>query len=333
MDAPILTTRDTQHYYWGDPDSNVDWCEPNYAVTTYVAEFWNTMSSVPLVMFGLLGYYFYLYRYAPINVESNSITLSAGASSTVSNGDGNKNGKTSTTQHTRIQNVLDLLSNRRYSIAFLMIAAVGIGSTFFHATLRRYAQCLDELPMLWTAYLLLYNSIDYKSRPTNSDTIEMPLFSVNSWFYTLSARNLQVLLTSICIGLTIIYFYLPHLYVVFFIGYSLGVVSFASLMYYHIIYCYGRETHQHFSHLPRKLYWNAFFGYFGGFALWVIENTFCSYLPTWFLFHSIWHISAGIGTYYTVQCQLAWRAEEHGVEVRLKPTPLGLDYVAVSLKV
>jgi dihydroceramidase len=230
-------------------------------------------------------------------------------------------------------NPYKLLNDPRFSIAFLMITCVGIGSTFFHATLRRYAQCLDELPMLWTAYLLLYNSLDYKMRVENVNTIIVPIFEPSSSFYTISVPTLKLTLLSICISLTGIYFYLPHLYVVFFLGYSLGVVSFASLMYYHIIYCAGHTTHQHFSKLPPKLFWYAFFGYFGGFTLWVIENTFCQYLPPWLYLHSIWHISAGIGTYYTVQCQLAWRAEEHNIQVRLKSTPIGLDYVAASIKV
>ena len=29
--------------------SIVDWCEPNYVVSLYVAEWWNTLSSVPMV--------------------------------------------------------------------------------------------------------------------------------------------------------------------------------------------------------------------------------------------------------------------------------------------
>ena len=39
---------------WGDAAS-VDWCEPNYVVTPYVAEWWNTLSSLPLALLGLYG--------------------------------------------------------------------------------------------------------------------------------------------------------------------------------------------------------------------------------------------------------------------------------------
>jgi dihydroceramidase len=42
--------------FWGHPDSNIDWCEHNYEVTPYVAEFWNAVSSVPILLLGVYGF-------------------------------------------------------------------------------------------------------------------------------------------------------------------------------------------------------------------------------------------------------------------------------------
>ncbi|KAI8643799.1 alkaline phytoceramidase family protein [Parasitella parasitica] len=41
--------------YWGPVTSSVDWCEENYTHTHYIAEFWNTVSSLAMVALGFLG--------------------------------------------------------------------------------------------------------------------------------------------------------------------------------------------------------------------------------------------------------------------------------------
>ncbi len=41
--------------FWGPPTSTVDWCEANYVVSHYVAEFWNTVSNIGLLVLGIYG--------------------------------------------------------------------------------------------------------------------------------------------------------------------------------------------------------------------------------------------------------------------------------------
>uniref|UniRef100_A0A3B3IPC8 Alkaline ceramidase n=1 Tax=Oryzias latipes TaxID=8090 RepID=A0A3B3IPC8_ORYLA len=40
---------------WGPPTSTLDWCEENYEVTVYVAEFWNTVSNLIMILPPLFG--------------------------------------------------------------------------------------------------------------------------------------------------------------------------------------------------------------------------------------------------------------------------------------
>jgi dihydroceramidase len=41
--------------FWGEPTSTIDWCEPNYKLTRFVAEPLNTISNLSFVLLGLFG--------------------------------------------------------------------------------------------------------------------------------------------------------------------------------------------------------------------------------------------------------------------------------------
>jgi dihydroceramidase len=94
--------------FWGAVTSTVDWCEANYVHSPYVAEWFNTLSCIPMLFIGLAGWVL----------------------------------------HARLE--------LRIKLAFASIGIIGAGSIAFHGTLKAPAQALDELPMLWSALIVLF---------------------------------------------------------------------------------------------------------------------------------------------------------------------------------
>ncbi|TRY80726.1 hypothetical protein TCAL_06304 [Tigriopus californicus] len=43
---------------FGEPDATIDWCESNFEVSEYVAEFWNTISSLFILVSPLMGLFY-----------------------------------------------------------------------------------------------------------------------------------------------------------------------------------------------------------------------------------------------------------------------------------
>ena len=41
--------------FWGPPSSTINWCETNYEVTYYVAEFWNTVTNLGMIILPVYG--------------------------------------------------------------------------------------------------------------------------------------------------------------------------------------------------------------------------------------------------------------------------------------
>ena len=147
--------------FWGPPTSSIDWCETNYAVSHYVAEWFNTLSSVPLIVVGLLGVRW----------------------------------------HWRVL-------ERRFLLVFASVALVGVGSTAFHGTLLFRLQMLDELPMLYTATLMVYLLLEGNPKPAHGRWLPLALLaylsvatfgatvtrgSVQAWFFQVSFTLLEFL--------------------------------------------------------------------------------------------------------------------------------------------
>ncbi|MES1912563.1 MAG: hypothetical protein MHM6MM_004818 [Cercozoa sp. M6MM] len=230
---------------FGVSDSNVNWCEEDYAVTALLAEFWNTLSSLPMVLMG--------------------ISLCTAAARSKPN-------------------------ERRFLFAGASLAVVGAGSTLFHATLRRWAQAADELPMLYACAILFYLLMDmpHETQPR---------------LLRFSRTSLAVFSSVYAVGMTALYAWFPENYSVFLIGYSLLLNSVTFLSAANLYFRWKELEHTR----VRKLFVTSMIAYFSGAALWITDRHFCEVVQPLQL-HAWWHIAAGVGTFLWINFAVALRA-------------------------
>lgn len=219
---------------WGRPTSTLDWCEENYVVTKNIAEFWNTISNLFMIVpTAVCAAYFW------------------------------KKG-------------LEL----RHILSNLSLLAVGVGSWCFHMTLLYEMQLLDELPMIYGSCVFLYalNHHTYKPKSRNHSYV------------------LLLLLYSLAVTCIYLYWQNPIFHQV---CYAILVFS---LMYEAVLACRNYPE-------IKPLVLASLVTYGSGFAVWNIDNYYCSslreirrdasspYLGPVTQLHAWWHVLTGTGTY------------------------------------
>jgi dihydroceramidase len=229
----LYVSSDSDLGFWGPPTSSVDWCEANYAHSHYVCELFNTLSSLAMVVVGILG----------------------------------------AVWHRR-------LLEQRFTLAFSSVALVGIGSMAFHGTLLVQLQMLDELPMLYTATLLVYTLIEDQPRPRFGVQLKAALLvylAVATYGAAFTRGQLQF------------WFF---------------QITFAALEFYALYrtYCLHRSSN---SKALRRLYRWGMSLYAAAIFVWFIDLNFCASLVAGFAglglpnleLHAWWHLLVSAGFY------------------------------------
>jgi len=169
---------------------------------------------------------------------------------------------------------------KRFVLALLSVALVGIGSIAFHGTLTFELQMLDELPMLYTAALLVYILLE-----------NQPKRRFGVWFP----------------GALLGYAAIATYGAAFMRGQAQFwsfQISFAALEFYGLyrtllIHRQSRDPTQ------RRLFRVGIFLYLGAIVLWFIDLRFCNPLTSLTLrlkvpnpeLHAWWHVLVSAGLY------------------------------------
>jgi len=206
--------------------------------TPYIAELWNSLSSVLLIIMGIYGM---------VAVPKTS-------------------------------------KERRFMLAYFCLAVVGFGSTAFHATLRRWGQFMDELPMLGINHVFLYCQLrnSYTSNKTN-------------W----RGRIITAMLIFSALASSYSYMVLGD-YNVFLLCYNSGLI----IQVFIIIRILRKDGTKQ----DKFLLTVSACSYLSGFCLWIIERLYCEETQI-FQLHAIWHIGAGFGTYVWILLLMSVRTE------------------------
>ena len=123
--------------FWGTRTATIDWCERNYEVTGYIAEFWNTVTNLVMILFPMYAVYWSLRQRSKQFEQISKVR-----------------------RNNPEKNKFLYVVPMPFIYCQLALLMVGIGSWMFHMTLLYSMQLLDELPMIWTSSILIYSYYD-----------------------------------------------------------------------------------------------------------------------------------------------------------------------------
>ncbi|MCC6810930.1 MAG: ceramidase [Deltaproteobacteria bacterium] len=238
--------------------SAVDWCEPNYLHSPYVAEWWNTWSSLLIV--GLAAYGLWQARRA----------------------------------------------ERRFSLAFVLLAMVGLGSVAFHGTLLKSAQASDELPMILCGLAYAFILINRK-RPRAAVAAVLR----REWPLVLGLVGYAALVV-------FAYFSLAAYFHFFLAAYAL-IVTYLSAGSLYLVFREDRRDEM------KRLLFASVGCYLGGLSLlWVPEHALlgCAHPLQSLQLHAIFHLTSAIGSYCWLRMMMHQRGEAFAATERALPDPV-----------
>ncbi|KAJ1958538.1 alkaline ceramidase ydc1 [Dispira parvispora] len=183
---------------------------------------------------------------------------------------------------------------RRFSMCFLGMILVGLGSSLFHSTLRFEMQLMDELPMIYATCFCLYSVFQMRREAKH-------------------ASELKVLLFLYCAFVTAVYLKSPNP-VFHQVAYGLEMLAVAVRCYQLIQQILPGAYRDSLVSLIK--YSTGTF--LSGFILWNIDTLFCPHLQSsrrvvgspWDVllqFHGWWHVLTGLGCYGFVTLTMAMR--------------------------
>ncbi|KAJ1943016.1 alkaline ceramidase ydc1, partial [Linderina pennispora] len=210
-----------------------------------------------------------------------------------------------------IWSVIKHQQGKRMLLCYVALMMVGLGSGFFHATLKYTTQLLDELPMLYTCALSFYALVEIDRQVQHG------------WRLPVGIGALQLAITLIYI------FWLqsPAFHQVAFAFTAMGTVGFG----------YKRMKQMRIDRRTKRLMTRLLvlghIGMYGGFLVWNLDNIFChrlrsyrqmvnSPLDVFLQLHGWWHILTAYGSTYLILwvhfARITWLGHDHLFTVKHK---------------
>lgn len=277
--------------------STVDWCENNYAVTVYIAEYWNTLSGICLMLSGLSFY---------ANNRDWIYSL-----------------------HRSVRNDIKYL--------LWYVVSVGIGTMLFHSTLTFPFQMIDELSMLALAHQYITTITKLRTTASCvSSTVLDRIDGIQLFFYTYLLYLISAYFLDSFMQIALFHLYLKLfegsiIYTLYTLSKNLNTMAYYTITAKHKREYASRYTDTVYKKATGKYALNRYrdslllnaiqsdirtyvvlrktlsrniqigiLCYASSLLMWCIENRFCTYVEP-FQLHAVWHVLSSIGVYYLLK--------------------------------